>query len=410
MYRALAYLALQTRTDVDNGAALAHLAATHSMAVDIDESAPLGFRIVVDGAELTEAMLQGNDVTAIVSTVAAHAEVRAADGCARNGASLSAVRSSWPDAISEPSCCPTPPVKIFLTASVAARVERRRAQLERAGVDVDVRHLRQEIEERDRLDRTRAVSPLEPAPDAHTIDSSDLPIERVVDDICAIVARVGGRHAMNPRLYDLAAFALRVVFVTVFRARGYGMENVPRRRSADRRLQPPSRTSIRPRSAFCPRRISFMAKKELFEIPVLGPAIAAVGAYPVDRQGSARAAIKRSLAVLEGGGAVGIFPEGTRNLAGDVVPQTGVALLASLSGAPVLPACVVGGDRASKLGQMKVAFGAPLALAAGRKATRDDLAKFTRRNHERDPSARGEYRWKFVKRRSKGSASAWPLP
>lgn len=181
---------------------------------------------------------------------------------------------------------------------------------------------------------------------------------------------------MNPRLYDLAAFALRVVFVTVFRARGYGMEYVPRdgplivacnHRSY---LDPPA-------LCFCPRRISFMAKKELFEIPVLGPAIAAVGAYPVDRQGSARAAIKRSLAVLEGGGAVGIFPEGTRNLAGDVVPQTGVALLASLSGAPVLPACVVGGDRASKLGQMKVAFGTPLVLAAGRKATRDDLAKFT---------------------------------
>ena len=63
----------------------------------------------------------------------------------------------------------------------------------------------------------------------------------------------------------------------------------------------------------CPRRISYMAKKELFEVPVLGPAIRALGAYPVDRQGSATAAIRRSLAVLEAGGAIGIFPEGTRN-------------------------------------------------------------------------------------------------
>jgi cytidylate kinase len=53
--------------------------------------------------------------------------------------------------------------------------------------------LRQEIDERDRLDRTRAVSPLEPAADAHVIDSSDLPVEGVVDEICAIVARLETR-------------------------------------------------------------------------------------------------------------------------------------------------------------------------------------------------------------------------
>jgi len=181
---------------------------------------------------------------------------------------------------------------------------------------------------------------------------------------------------VKPWLYDFAAFLLRVMFTTVFRARAYGVESVPRdgplivacnHRSY---LDPPA-------LCFCPRRIRFMAKKELFDIPVLGPAIRAVGAYPVDRQGSAKGAIKRSLAVLQGGGAVGIFPEGTRNLTGDVRPQTGVALLAALSGAAVVPACVVGGDRAAKLGKMKVAFGKPLALDAGGKATRDDLAKFT---------------------------------
>ena len=181
---------------------------------------------------------------------------------------------------------------------------------------------------------------------------------------------------MNPRAYDFAAATLRLIFRTVFRARAFGIENVP--------LDGPLIVACNhvsyldpPGLCFCPRRISFMAKKELFEIPVLAPVIRAVGAYPVDRHGSAKAAIKRSLAVLEAGGAVGIFPEGTRNLTGDVRPQTGVALLAALSGAPVLPACVVGGVRAAQFGQIKVAFGRPLVLAADRKATRDDLAKFT---------------------------------
>jgi 1-acyl-sn-glycerol-3-phosphate acyltransferase len=181
---------------------------------------------------------------------------------------------------------------------------------------------------------------------------------------------------VNPRAYDFAAGTLRAIFRVAFRARAYGIENVP--------LDGPLIVACNhvsyldpPALCFCPRRISFMAKKELFDIPLLGPAIRAVGAYPVDRQGSAKTAIKRSLAVLESGGAVGIFPEGTRNLTGDIQPQTGVALLASLSQAPVLPACVVGGAQMARFGQIKVAFGRPLTLAADRKATRDDLAKFT---------------------------------
>src|SRR5579864_2900572 len=76
-----------------------------------------------------------------------------------------------------------------------------------------------------------------------------------------------------------------------------------------------------------PRRIEYMAKRQLFEIPVLGSLISAVGAYPVDREGSATAAVKRSVEVLRRGGAIGIFPEGTRNLEGTAEARTGVALL-----------------------------------------------------------------------------------
>ncbi|MGB6522172.1 MAG: (d)CMP kinase, partial [Candidatus Cybelea sp.] len=85
---------------------------------------------------------------------------------------------------------PDAPVKIFLTASVDARIARRRLQLERGGVDVDVRRLGKDLEERDRLDRTRAISPLVPAKDAYVIDSSEIDAAHVVDEICAIVAKL----------------------------------------------------------------------------------------------------------------------------------------------------------------------------------------------------------------------------
>ena len=127
-----------------------------------------------------------------------------------------------------------------------------------------------------------------------------------------------------------------------------------------------------------PRPLAYMAKIELFQMPVLGPVIRALTAYPVERGKGDIGAIRSSLRQLEEGKAIGIFPEGTRNLTGDARIQMGVALLASLSRAPVLPAFVRGGNRALRLGKLAVAFGEPFRLGAdqGGKASREDLAKW----------------------------------
>jgi cytidylate kinase len=189
MYRALAYLALHTGTDVDNGAALARLVQASPVEVRIDESAPLGFRITAGGEELDERALASGEVTAIVSAVAAHAAVRAEmvraqRRIAQDAPVVMAGRDIGTVVL------PDAPVKIFLTASVDARIARRRLQLERGGVDVDVRRLGKDLEERDRLDRTRAISPLVPAKDAYVIDSSEIDAAHVIDEICAIVAKL----------------------------------------------------------------------------------------------------------------------------------------------------------------------------------------------------------------------------
>lgn len=182
---------------------------------------------------------------------------------------------------------------------------------------------------------------------------------------------------MNVGFYDFSKFFVRSMARTLWRARVFGSESVPPTGPLIIACNHVSYLDPPILGCLCPRRVSYMAKKELFEIPVLGTVISALGAYSVDRQGSATSAIRRSLAVLEAGGVVGIFPEGTRNPTGELPPQTGVALLASLAGVPVVPACIHGTDRALEFGHIDVAFGAPLALPAGRKATRDDLAKFT---------------------------------
>lgn len=178
-------------------------------------------------------------------------------------------------------------------------------------------------------------------------------------------------------LYGVARVLITGIGRVLWRVRVYGAQNVP--------LDGPLIVACNHLSlldppilgAFCPRNLHYMAKRELFAIPVLGPLIRAVGAYPVDREGSAAGAIRRSVAVLRAQGAVGIFPEGGRNSTGSAQARQGVALLAALADAPVLPAAVVGSNRAMHLVQMKVAFGRPLRLDPSRKATRDDLAKFT---------------------------------
>jgi len=185
-----------------------------------------------------------------------------------------------------------------------------------------------------------------------------------------------GRRAVNYRFYDFAKFVVGTMARTFWRARVFGTGNVPAGGPLIVACNHVSYFDPPLLGSLCPRRIRYMAKKELFAMPVLGPVIRALGAYPVDRHGSATAAIKRSLQVLESGGAVGIFPEGTRNPKGLVTPQFGAALLAALAQAPVVPACVCGSERAPTLAKISVAFGAALSPPV-RKATRDDLAKFT---------------------------------
>ena len=182
---------------------------------------------------------------------------------------------------------------------------------------------------------------------------------------------------MNPAFYNFAKFSVWMLARILWRARVYGTQNVPATGPLIVACNHVSYLDPPILGCLCPRPISYMAKKELFVVPVLGGMIRALGAYAVDREGSATSAIRRSLRVLDTGGVVGIFPEGRRNLTGDALPQTGVGLLAAYAQAPVVPACLRGTNRALRLARISVAFGEPIAPPAGRKATRDDLAKFT---------------------------------
>ena len=128
-----------------------------------------------------------------------------------------------------------------------------------------------------------------------------------------------------------------------FRGQIYGADQVPQRgglivvanHASD--FDPPIVSN-------CVRRpVSYMAKEELFKVPVLKQAIRAYGAYPVKRGSADRSAIRAALQQLENGWAVGVFLQGTRTPDARIPePKLGAAMLAAKAQVPLLPVSLWG--------------------------------------------------------------------
>ena len=147
-------------------------------------------------------------------------------------------------------------------------------------------------------------------------------------------------------LYELVAVTIR----TILRINGgfeiKGKENIPMEGGVlvaanhISYLDPPLIGSL------LPRRATFMARKGLFDIPVLGWIIKGA-AFPVDRERTRPSTIKETVRRLKGGELIVIFPEGRRNESGELMEaKRGVGMIGSLSRAPVVPALIVGSDKA----------------------------------------------------------------
>lgn len=130
------------------------------------------------------------------------------------------------------------------------------------------------------------------------------------------------------------------------------------------------------------RPVAFMAKAELFKVPVLGAIIRACGAYPVSRGASDREAIRTATNRLLEGWATGVFIDGTRQANGRVNdPQAGAALLAARAGVPLLPVAIINSHRALGPGQagtrllpIHIRIGTPISAPISRRRADLDVA------------------------------------
>ena len=138
--------------------------------------------------------------------------------------------------------------------------------------------------------------------------------------------------------YPFLFASLRLILRVLGRLQSSGEGNVPRRGGV---LYCPNHISdADPAAIFvtAPRRCWMVGKKELFQIPVLGPYFAQLQGIQIHRDTPDRAALRRIEEVLKGGEAVLLFPEGRASEDGRLQPlQSGVALVALRTGTPIVP-------------------------------------------------------------------------
>jgi len=184
MYRALTLAVLRAGVAVDDAAAVA--AVVDTARVDL-EPGPRGNRVLLNGEDVTAA-IRLPEVSAAVSQVAAVPAVRErlvalqrhlaqGGGVVMDGRDIGTV------------VLPQADVKVFLTASLEERARRRWLETRACGHGQDLEAVRKNLEERDRLDSSRAVAPLRVADDAVIIDTTGRPVERVVAQVLRLCRR-----------------------------------------------------------------------------------------------------------------------------------------------------------------------------------------------------------------------------
>ena len=175
-------------------------------------------------------------------------------------------------------------------------------------------------------------------------------------------------------IYGLLKFLIRIVLAVVRRWDVQGRENLPA--SGGIVLVANHISYWDPVVIICAfsRKVHFMAKSELFNIPILGSILGIAGSFPVRRDISDRSAIRTAAKLLEEGHVVGVFPEGTRSHSGGLLkPNLGAAMLAARAGVPMIPVAVIG--TRGVFGRVKMRVGIPIDICKPGKCSKEDLEK-----------------------------------
>jgi 1-acyl-sn-glycerol-3-phosphate acyltransferase len=178
-------------------------------------------------------------------------------------------------------------------------------------------------------------------------------------------------------MYEIVRIVTVLHALVTFRARSIGSENVP----IGPVILAPNHASFMDHfftGAFPRRRIQFMAKSQLFSSPILTYIFSHGGVFPVRRGGGDDEAFISAFKILERGGAIGMYCEGTRSRNGQVGAEArpGIGRLALESGAPVVPVAILGSHQVRNWKRLQfpkvtVSYGRPLRFPVIAAPTRE---------------------------------------
>lgn len=428
-YRALTVLALRRNVPVDDEAALLALIAE----APIQITRPT----VADGRQYT-VLAGGEDITPEIHTLRVAEHVSAASRHPKVRQALIAAMRAMADAHNVVMVgrdiglvvLPNATLKIDLRAPAEERARRRHADLvadmgeEAPGID----RVLADIEARDARDAGQMTL----AADAVRVDNPDGQFDAVVDKITALLnerlaarapavvapptpeppavveapaapakpgktTREGAYVApkvtasrevshdgtAKPWFYTFMRGVATIAFLPLLKLRVEGLEHVPATGPVMLASNHAAWIDI-PLLAYPIQRIThYMAKIELFEIPVIGTMIRLAGAFPVRRGEGDRESLRTALRLLGQGEIVTIFPEGHRSGGAMIRGLPGVALIALRANTPIVPAAIINSPAVFRNGQfffrrptVTVRYGEPFRLnEGGGRYSKDDVER-----------------------------------
>ncbi|MFD2445873.1 lysophospholipid acyltransferase family protein [Bacillus sp. CGMCC 1.16607] len=162
-------------------------------------------------------------------------------------------------------------------------------------------------------------------------------------------------------MYSFARSVVSAVFKPLYRIEIIGLENFPKEGGVllctnhINNFDPPVV------GITAPRPVHFMAKDELFKVPILGKLVPHLNAFPVKRGMSDREALRKGLNILKEGKVFGLFPEGTRSKDGELGKGlAGAGFFALRTEAKIVPCAIIGPYKAFQ--KLKVVYGKPIPM------------------------------------------------
>ncbi len=178
-------------------------------------------------------------------------------------------------------------------------------------------------------------------------------------------------------MYSVARVILTLPTLLVYRVRPIGLENVPRQGPLILAPNHFSQLDHFFAGVYLRRKVRFMAKSQLFGPPVLTFIFKHGGVFPVRRGHRDEEAFKTAFELLDQGEMLLVYAEGGRSRSGQLgTAKPGIGRLALESGAPIVPVAIVGSERArgwkrGRFPKVTIQFGAPLAFAVEKEASRE---------------------------------------